>query len=94
MGGTDTILKIWENGGGYIGLEHRCPDKPFEYLIGMFTPDSTAVPDEFDCVDFSVMCLGIRWIYCKEDTVHNTSGCAAELPKQGIKLWKDNDGGV
>ncbi len=60
----------------------------------MFTPDSTAVPDEFDCVDFSVMCLGICWIYCKEDTVHTTSGCAAELQKQGIKLWKDNDGGV
>ena len=23
MGGPDAILKIWENGGGYVGLERR-----------------------------------------------------------------------
>lgn len=26
MGGADTILKIWENGAGYVGLERRCDD--------------------------------------------------------------------
>ena len=23
MGGTDKILSVWENGGGYIGIERR-----------------------------------------------------------------------
>ena len=34
MGGADTILKIWENGAGYVGLERRCDKQPFEYWIG------------------------------------------------------------
>lgn len=94
MGGTEQILKIWENGGGYVGLERRCPDKPFEYWIGMFTPAGTEIPDGFDCVDFPKMGLGTCWIYGKEDEVHDTSGCAVELQKLGINLWKDCDGGV
>ena len=31
MGGTDKICSIWENGGGYIGVERRAEGKPFEY---------------------------------------------------------------
>lgn len=38
MGGVDSILQIWENGGGYVGLEQRCENAPFAYWIGMFTP--------------------------------------------------------
>lgn len=30
MGGTDKILVIWENGGGYIGVERRAEGEPFE----------------------------------------------------------------
>ena len=52
MGGIDSILKFWENGGGYVGLERRAVDQPFEYWIGMFTPADTPVPEGFACVDF------------------------------------------
>lgn len=94
MGGTEQILKIWENGGGYVGVERRCPDKPFEYWIGMFTPADTAVPEGFEHIDFPAVGLGTCWIYGKESEVHNTSGCAAELEKLGLKMWYDSEGGV
>lgn len=35
MGGTDKILAIWENGGGYIGVERRAEGEHFEYYIGV-----------------------------------------------------------
>ena len=94
MGGTDAILKIWENGGGYVGLERRAPDQPFEYWLGMFTPADTSVPDGFSCVDFPAIGLGTCWIKGKEKEVHNTKACRGEIEAIGLKLWKDADGGV
>ena len=53
MGGTDKILALWENGGGYVGLERRAAGQPFAYYIGMFVPENTPVPDGFEAIDFS-----------------------------------------
>ena len=58
MGGVDSILQIWENGGGYVGLEQRCENAPFAYWIGMFTPANTLVPQGFDFVDFPAIGIG------------------------------------
>lgn len=94
MGGTDAILKIWKNGGGYIGLERRSENQPFEYWIGMFTPADTVVPEGFDFVDFPEAGLGTCWIYGKEKEVHNTKGCRSAIENTGMELWKDEKGGV
>lgn len=94
MGGTEAILKIWKNGAGYIGLERRAENQPFEYWLGMFTPANTSVPDGFSCIDFPAMGLGTCWIYGKEKEVHNTSGCKAAVQNQGMRLWQDAAGGV
>ena len=94
MGGTEAILKIWENGGGYIGLERRSESQPFEYWIGMFTPAETKVPDGFDHIDFIEVGLGTCWIYGKENDVHNTSDCRSAVENTGMELWKDERGGV
>lgn len=94
MGGTDSILKIWENGGGYIGLERRCEGQPFEYWLGMFVPSDTAVPDGYEYLDFPTIHLGTCWIYGKENEVHDTSGCRTEIEKNGMRLWKDERGGI
>ena len=94
MGGTDAILKIWENGGGYVGLERRASNQPFEYWLGMFTPADTPVPDGFSCVDFPAIGLGTCWIKGKEKEVHNTKACRGEIEAIGLILWKDADGGV
>lgn len=94
MGGTDAILNIWENGGGYVGLERRADGQPFEYWIGMFTPAGTAVPEGFACVDFSDVALGTCWIYGKENDVHDTSNCRPEVEDAGMQVWTDEKGGV
>lgn len=62
MGGASSILKLWKNGGGYIGLERRCEGQPFEYWIGMFTPIDIEAPEGFEHIDFPAMALGVCWI--------------------------------
>ena len=94
MGGTDVILNIWENGGGYVGLEHWTPNAPFEYWLGMFTPIDTPVPEGFEYVDFSGLSLGTCWIHGLEAEVHNTSACQPTLIKIGMTIWKDANGGT
>lgn len=93
MGGVDSILRIWPNGGGYVGLERRAAGQPFEYWIGMFTPAGTPVPEGFACVDFPAIGLGTCWIYGPEDAVHDTHACRGLLEGQGMKVWQDAQGG-
>ena len=95
MGGTDAILKIWENGAGYVGLERRAPDQPFEYWLGMFTPADTPIPEGFDCVDFAAGALGTCFIRGTEGDVHKLTGaCRPALEEAGYTLYKDARGGV
>ncbi len=95
MGGTDNILGIWENGGGYIGVERRCEEKPFEYYIGMFAPDNTEVPDGFLSVDFDNVDLGTCWIYGAEKEVHKNIGqCSGKLHENNMSVWQDAEGYV
>lgn len=94
MGGTDAILNIWENGGGYVGLEHWTPNAPFEYWLGMFAPIDTKVPDGFEYIDFTDLALGTCWIYGCEAEVHDTSACQPALIQNGMCIWKDANGGT
>ncbi len=94
MGGVGSILAIWENGGGYVGLEMR-GENEFEYFIGMFTPAGTAVPGGFDFIDLPACALGTCWIYGREggDT-HQTGGCRGALERAGMKVRHDERGRV
>lgn len=94
MGGVDSIRRIWENGGGYVGLERRCEGQPFEYWIGMFTPADTEVPEGFESVDFPAVGLGTCFIYGNESEVHDTSGCREAVENMGMEIWRDERGGV
>ena len=94
MDGTDKILSIWENGAGYIGVERRAEGQPFEYYIGMLTPENTPVPEGFLSIDFANLDLGTCWIYGREDEVHDTSACAQKITEQGMKIWQDENGAV
>lgn len=94
MNGTDNILAVWENGGGYVGLERRAEKAPFAYYIGMFAPKNTPVPAGFVSMDFHDLDLGTCWIYGKEDEVHDTSACRQKLAENGMELWQDERGAV
>ena len=94
MGGTDKILALWENGGGYAGLERRAAGQPFAYYIGMFVPENTPVPNGFESIDFSGVDLGTCWIYGKENDVHDTSACKTHVEASGMVIFRDNDGAV
>lgn len=93
MGGVEAITKIWENGGGYVGLEIRTSSS-FAYMIGMFAPAETAIPEGFEAIDFDGVSLGTCWIYGKENEVHETSGCREKIEEAGMELWTDKDGAV
>lgn len=94
MGGTDKIRSIWENGGGYIGLERRGEGEVFEYYIGMLTPEETSVPEGFVSIDFVGLSLGTCWIYGKENEVHDTNACKQKLLENDIEIWYDEGGAV
>lgn len=94
MGGINEILKLWENGGAYVGLERHKEGEPFEYWIGMFTPSDTEVPEHFSSLNFEEANLGVCWIYGIEDDVHNTSQCKQRLENEGIEIKPDKNGAV
>ena len=93
MGGPDAILKIWENGGGYVGLERRAKGKPFEYWIGMFTPAGTPAPDGFEALDLPAGAFVTCWIRGPEGEVHTAiPGCTEAVRAAGFALRPDADG--
>ena len=87
-------LAVGENGAGYIGLERRCEDQPFEYWIGMFTPEDTQAPEGFDYMDFPAVGLGTCWLYGKEEEIHDTGRCYEAVVNAGMSIWKDAKGGI
>ncbi len=94
MGGVDAICHIWENGGGYVGIERREAGEPFEYRIGMFTPAGTAVPEGFEAWDYEAGAFGTCWIYGRENEVHDTRSCRAAIEAAGMELLTDGTGGL
>lgn len=94
MGGTEKMLSIWANGGGYIGLERRKEGEEFQYWIGMFTPPDTPIPQGFSHIDFEQSFLGTCWIYGTESEVHNTSGCKEALADRVMEVVPHADGAV
>lgn len=92
MGGTRSILDIWENGGGYAGMELRRDGALLEYWIGMFAPQDTAVPQGFDSMDFGPGNLGVCWNYGKENEVHDVGENEQAVLREGMELWADGEG--
>jgi len=87
IGGS--LKSVYEDGDAYIGLmreEHGNFDG-FEYWIGIFTPENTAVPDGFEFIDFPKSELGVCWVYGNETEVFGLEGmCADRLTSDGYKI--------
>lgn len=88
-----SIKEIYEDGDAYIGLMRWKDGEPFEYWIGIFTPEATQVPEGFRYVDFPKSELGVCWVYGKEGEVYGKEDkCAARLNEEGYKIVSDENG--
>jgi hypothetical protein len=81
-----------EDGDAYIGLigGSGTEDSPLEYWIGLFTPENTAVPEGFGCVDFPKGKFGICWLYGKDNELYGNYGqCVEKMIDGGFAFNKD-----
>jgi DNA-binding transcriptional MerR regulator/predicted transcriptional regulator YdeE len=73
-----------QDGNALIGLMcHPNGDyNNFEYWLGYFTPENTAVPEGYEYVDFPKMNIGTCWLYGKEEDVMRVEPVAYEKLKE------------
>ena len=84
------IKEIYDDGDAYIGLMRWKDGEPFEYWIGIFTPENTPVLEGFGHIDFPKSELGVCWVYGKEGDVYfKEDKCAEKLGKKGYKIISD-----
>lgn len=90
---TDDFRSVYEDCDSYIGLMRCKEGEKFQYWIGMFLPEGTAVPEGYGYVDFPASNLGVCWLhgpeselYCKEDK------CAEKLTAEGHEIATDEMG--
>ena len=82
------LKDLYEDGDSLIGLMcHTDGDhNKFEYWLGFFTPENTAVPEGFEHVDFPKMDIGACWLYGHQDEVFAVEPIAFEkLQEEGFE---------
>jgi predicted transcriptional regulator YdeE len=88
---------FYDEGNAHIGLWENKSGEEFHYWIGMFTPESTFVPEGYDYVDFPKSELGVCWVYGKEQTIFMNDGieimnrCNELLKKEGMSHKHDKN---
>ena len=86
-------IQDYQDNDAYLGLMRWKEGEPFEYWIGMFVPENTPVPDEFEYVDFPQSELGVCWVYGNEGDVYcKEHECAAKLEEAGYQVRADDKG--
>ncbi len=84
---------FYEDSDAYIGLMRWKDGEPFEYWIGMFCPEGTAVPEGYGHHDFPASDLGVVWLYGKDGEVYGQEGkCSESCSKEGFKIITDGQG--
>jgi len=79
----------YEDGAAQIGLigGDGTAENPMEYWIGMFMPEKTPVPEEFEHIDFPKSELGICWLYGnKNELFGNYNQCMEKLIDKGYEI--------
>lgn len=83
----------FENKDDTIGLMRWKEGEPFQYWIGLFTPEGAKVPEGFDSADFPKSSLGVGWLYGTEPDIYGKEDMAAKgLGEQGMKVITDGQG--
>jgi len=87
-----SFLEAYPEGIAEIGLmrERDGTFDTFEYWIGYFMRENTAVPDGFDFVDFPESRLGVCWVHGTEDEVFGQeAACLDQLKDEGMQSTSD-----
>ncbi len=85
----ENMTDMLEDGNAEIGLMrgNRTPGNPFEYWIGIFTPEGTAVPQGFDFIDFRHESIGVCWVRGQENDVYmHEPECCDRLKEEGFQI--------
>lgn len=89
-GGQLILDQLYEDGDACLGLMRYKPEEPFQYWIGLFTPESTIVPEGYEYVDFHHSHLGICWYLGQEPDIYGKEDLAMQkLEGQGYKCVTD-----
>jgi len=75
--------------GAYLGLYRFDKDDTYEYYIGMFLPDNTPVPKDFEHIDIPTSALGVCWACGEIPTVHGMLDIALERLEEEYTIKPD-----
>lgn len=85
--------EVYPENDAFIGLMRWKDGEPFEYWIGIFTPQNTAVPDGFGSLDFQASVLGVCWLRGQGgDVFGKEEMCAGKLAEAGNEILPDAAG--
>lgn len=84
---------FFEDADATIGMMRWKDGEPFQYWIGKFTPEGTAVPEGFLHFDLPESTLGVCWIRGTEPDIYAKDNLVMEaFNKNGITAVTDKDG--
>jgi AraC-like DNA-binding protein len=84
---------FFEDAGASIGLMRWKNGEPFQYWIGMFTPEGTAVPEGYESIDLPARTLGVCWIQGTEPDIYGKDDLVMQaLREHDITPVTDPDG--
>ena len=84
---------FFEDAGASIGMMRYKNGEPFQYWIGMFTPEGTAVPEGYQFLDLPARTLGVCWIRGAEPDIYGKDNLVMEAFKDnGIEPVTDEAG--
>ena len=83
-----TAKTVCDDGDAPIGLQRWKNGEPFEYWIGIFTPEDTTVPEGYLSRDFPKSELGVCWVY-GDDVFFYEPKCGEMLMNNGFEIVND-----
>ncbi len=92
-GDDKSLIENYEDANAYLGYMRWKDGEPFEYWIGMFKPEGTAVPEGFEFIDIPESMLGVGWLYGPESDIYGKEHlCAEKCVENGYKIIPDEKG--
>ena len=84
---------FFEDADAYIRLMRYKNGEPFQYWIGMFTPEGTTVPEGYQHLDMPDSMLGVCWIHGPEPDIYGKDDLVMEVFRaNGITPVTDSEG--